>query len=55
MQQKSPVSSQHTNSQSEQDSALSLSALQYDSEFVDRHIGPDADENTRMLEALQID
>ncbi|MCI5105162.1 MAG: glycine dehydrogenase (aminomethyl-transferring), partial [Pseudomonadales bacterium] len=34
---------------------MSLSALQYDSEFVDRHIGPDADEITRMLEALQLD
>jgi glycine dehydrogenase len=55
MQQKSPLSSQQTNSQSDQGSALSLSALQYDSEFVDRHIGPDADEVARMLETLQLD
>lgn len=37
------------------DSARSLQALQYRSEFVDRHIGPDAAQITEMLTALDVE
>ncbi|MEQ8954053.1 MAG: hypothetical protein RL120_07945, partial [Gammaproteobacteria bacterium] len=37
------------------DSAPSLHSLEYQSEFVDRHIGPSADEIASMLGELKLD
>jgi glycine dehydrogenase len=36
-------------------SAPTLAALQYSDEFIDRHIGPDAEQIEHMLEELQLD
>ena len=42
-------------STAENDSAPSLGALQYRGEFIDRHIGPDAEQIDKMLATLQLD
>jgi len=43
------------NDPAQNDSAVSLEALQYNGEFIDRHIGPNKIQIEQMLQALSLE
>lgn len=51
----SHTASNQTNKPANNDSAPTLETLQFQDEFVHRHIGPDADQITEMLATLNVD
>lgn len=55
MQTKTTALSSRTNGAAQNDSAPTLETLQYQDEFIDRHIGPGAAQIQQMLQVLKLD